>query len=290
MASSTRWTWVWVDSGSWWWTGRPGVLQFMGSQRVRHDWATELNWTESNVESTPYVNVCNPIVSRREGRAQACGMASGLVSAFLREAQWQEKTSPGWSPGLLPIMNSVVWAGYLILLSLSFLICKLGTMMSVSGSCKGITWEAVGSTFNFSNQVIRSLFLPHEFAKPSCPMGILVQMVCWVTGLGSFQPSPCHSLPEVTPLATPPYNVLLYGPRLGVGNHHPCNILHPHFFALKSFHSASCIERNRLCSQSIRGEQETQDLNEQSGLFSSFEKWAWTCLLPAGSHWRNQVD
>ena len=36
--------WVWVNSGSWWWTGRPGVLQFMGSQRVWHDWATELNW------------------------------------------------------------------------------------------------------------------------------------------------------------------------------------------------------------------------------------------------------
>ena len=46
MASLTQWTWVWVDSGSWWWTGRPGVLRFMGSQRVRHDWMTELNWTE----------------------------------------------------------------------------------------------------------------------------------------------------------------------------------------------------------------------------------------------------
>ena len=44
MASLTQWTWVWVDSGSWWWTGRPGVLQFMGSQRVRHNWVTELNW------------------------------------------------------------------------------------------------------------------------------------------------------------------------------------------------------------------------------------------------------
>ena len=42
MASLTQWTWVWVNSRSWWWTGRPGVLQFMGSQRVRHDWATEL--------------------------------------------------------------------------------------------------------------------------------------------------------------------------------------------------------------------------------------------------------
>ena len=46
MASPTQWTWVSVNSGSWWWTGRPGVLQFMGSQRVGHDWTTELNWTE----------------------------------------------------------------------------------------------------------------------------------------------------------------------------------------------------------------------------------------------------
>ena len=46
MASPTRWTWIWVNSGSWWWTGRPGVLQSMGSQRVGHDSATELNWTE----------------------------------------------------------------------------------------------------------------------------------------------------------------------------------------------------------------------------------------------------
>ena len=47
MASPTRCTWVWVNSGSWWWPWRPGVLQFMGLQRIRHDWATELNWTES---------------------------------------------------------------------------------------------------------------------------------------------------------------------------------------------------------------------------------------------------
>ena len=46
MASRTLWTWVWVNSGRWWWTGKPGVLWFMGSQRVRHDWVTELNWTE----------------------------------------------------------------------------------------------------------------------------------------------------------------------------------------------------------------------------------------------------
>jgi len=42
MLSLTQWTWVWVDSGSWWWMGRPGVLRFMGSQRVGHNWVTEL--------------------------------------------------------------------------------------------------------------------------------------------------------------------------------------------------------------------------------------------------------
>ena len=47
MASPTQWIRVWVDSGSWWWRRRPGVLRFMGSQRVGHNWATELNWTES---------------------------------------------------------------------------------------------------------------------------------------------------------------------------------------------------------------------------------------------------
>ena len=46
MASLTQWTWVSVNSESWWWTGRPGVLRFVGSQRVRHNWA-RLNWTEN---------------------------------------------------------------------------------------------------------------------------------------------------------------------------------------------------------------------------------------------------
>ena len=48
-ASPTQWTWVWVNSRSWWWTGRPGMLQSVGSQRVRHDLVTELNWTVSEL-------------------------------------------------------------------------------------------------------------------------------------------------------------------------------------------------------------------------------------------------
>ena len=58
MASPTRWTWVWVKSGRWWWTGRPGLLRFMGSQRVGHDWVTELNWTELNITILLSVCVC----------------------------------------------------------------------------------------------------------------------------------------------------------------------------------------------------------------------------------------
>ena len=46
MALLTQWTWVWVNNGSWWWTGRPRVLWSKGSQRIGHNWVTELNWTE----------------------------------------------------------------------------------------------------------------------------------------------------------------------------------------------------------------------------------------------------
>ena len=56
MPSLTRWTWVWMNFGSWWWTGRPSMLWFMGSQRVGHDWATELNQTETE-DVTAYIKM-----------------------------------------------------------------------------------------------------------------------------------------------------------------------------------------------------------------------------------------
>ena len=61
MASPTQWTWVWVNSRSWWWTGRPGVLQFMGSQRVGHDWATELNWGIGPLLKFPHLLRAGPV-------------------------------------------------------------------------------------------------------------------------------------------------------------------------------------------------------------------------------------
>ena len=66
MASLTQWTWVWMDSGSWWWTGTPGVLQFMGSQRVEHDWMTELNWKKQNKQTNKKWNNDNQDIGHQE--------------------------------------------------------------------------------------------------------------------------------------------------------------------------------------------------------------------------------
>ena len=60
MASLTQWTWVWVNFGSWWWTGRPGVLHSMGSQRVGHNWVTELNWSFPREPQIPFSQTRTP--------------------------------------------------------------------------------------------------------------------------------------------------------------------------------------------------------------------------------------
>jgi len=57
MASLTQWTWGWVNSWSWWWTGRPAVLKSMGSQRVGHDWVTELNWKQTSIPIFNWSNI-----------------------------------------------------------------------------------------------------------------------------------------------------------------------------------------------------------------------------------------
>ena len=74
----TQWTWVWVDSGSWWWTGRPGVLQFMGSQRVWHNWATELKWTELNWKREGRNFSGGPVVESTPTKGRGYGLNPGL--------------------------------------------------------------------------------------------------------------------------------------------------------------------------------------------------------------------
>ena len=81
MASLTWWTWVWVKSGSWWWTGRPGMLQFMGSQRVGHDWATELNWAEAATSGKESAYQCRRY--KRRG-----------LNPCVRKIPWRKKWQP----------------------------------------------------------------------------------------------------------------------------------------------------------------------------------------------------
>ena len=56
IASPTWWIWVWASFWSWWWTGKPGMLQSMGSQRFGHDWVSELNWTEKHIDEKDLTN------------------------------------------------------------------------------------------------------------------------------------------------------------------------------------------------------------------------------------------
>ena len=76
MASLIQWTWVCASCGRWWWTGRPGMLRSMGSQRAGHDWATELNWVLKNP----------PTNCRRHGRS--------WFDSWVRKVPWRRKGPP----------------------------------------------------------------------------------------------------------------------------------------------------------------------------------------------------
>ena len=94
MASLTQWTWVWMGSGSWWWTGRPGVLRFMGSQRIGHDWATELNWSTNHAK--------NWLIGKdrdagRDWGQEEKGTTEDEMAGWHHQLDGQEF---GWTPGV----------------------------------------------------------------------------------------------------------------------------------------------------------------------------------------------
>ena len=98
VASPNQWTWVWVDSGSWWWTGRSGVLQSMGLQRVGHNWATELNCFTKifhvHVHAQSSLTLCNPMDRAHQ---------ASLHMEFPRQENFQYWSGlPFPSPGDLP--------------------------------------------------------------------------------------------------------------------------------------------------------------------------------------------
>ena len=99
MASLTWWTGVWVNSRRWWWTRRPGVLQFMGSQSVGHGWATELNWTELIDGKESAYNAGDPGLIPWPGRSPAKGMATHS-SVLAWRIWWTEEPGGLQSIGL----------------------------------------------------------------------------------------------------------------------------------------------------------------------------------------------
>ena len=94
MASLTWWTWVWVNSGSWWWTGRPGVLLFMGSQIVGYDWVTDLIWFNYYWSAVTLCDPmdCSPPHSSINGIFQAGVLEWVAISSSRRSSQPQ-----GWT-------------------------------------------------------------------------------------------------------------------------------------------------------------------------------------------------
>ena len=88
MASPTQWTWVWTSSGGCWWTGKPGMLQSMGLQRVRHDWVTEVNCTKwpGGMKSPGH-----PIFGSEHGHSEMEWLTSSRRGVHWSTAQWGEK-------------------------------------------------------------------------------------------------------------------------------------------------------------------------------------------------------
>ena len=108
MASPTWWTWILVNSGSWWWTGKPGVLRFMGLQRFRHDWATELNWTELNIweHVQTKLTVCFHFISDKR--------TISWIQASENDSFLQKGTTAVWCHDLIKD-GSIHWPVYSIL-------------------------------------------------------------------------------------------------------------------------------------------------------------------------------
>ena len=101
VASQAQWTWVWVNCGSWWRTGKPGMLQSTGSQRIGHDWVTELQWKKQaeNVLSTPplmYNKRKAEIIQYFDSSIHTLSLLEDIHKNYLMLVVSEERTLNGW--------------------------------------------------------------------------------------------------------------------------------------------------------------------------------------------------
>ena len=116
MASLTQWTWIWVNSGSWRWTGRPGVLQSMGSQRVGHNWATELEVEQHVGASSSIISLPNTDIVCIWSVLEVAALAAIVEKKVQKvEGKHESRAShpvsvPAISPEQGPLRNADTWA------------------------------------------------------------------------------------------------------------------------------------------------------------------------------------
>ena len=125
MASPTQWSWVWVSSGSWWWTGKPGVLHSMGSQRVGHDWVAELT---DNIYTFHLQNVVFLLLyTRQHFHHQKCvSLTTMLLIPFSHSCLPTASSSPVITPTLFSVsmrLFYLVWFAHLFCWLFVFLYC-----------------------------------------------------------------------------------------------------------------------------------------------------------------------
>ena len=128
MASPTQWTWVWENSRSWWWIGRPVMLQSTGSQRVRHDWVTELDWTDSLRKS------CSFILSFKFYTCSCQGFIAPLIEETVFVSFVKDKMPRGvwvclWAFYLLPLVYLSFFFIYLFARTVLYTVLVTGSFV-----------------------------------------------------------------------------------------------------------------------------------------------------------------